>query len=107
MERDKRTKAKEEYVVVLDFLKNGYSSDNRPFHMKEPIIQCIGKDFFVLLELVAKPGVTVNPHEEVYIGDGERDKVAPKPIEKRMNPQNGTTNFSANEVLIPLMNLLN
>lgn len=32
---------------------------------------------------------------------GERDKVAPKPIKKRMNPQNGTTNFSANEVLIP------
>jgi putative nucleotide binding protein len=76
MERDKRTKAKEEYVVVLDFLKNGYSNDSRPFHMKEPIIQCIGKEYFYLLELVAKPNVSINPHEEIYIGDGERDKVA-------------------------------
>jgi len=76
MDNERKNKSKEEHVIVLDFLKNGYSSDNRPFHMKEPIIQCIGKDFFVLLELVAKPGIMVNPHEEVYIGDGERDKVA-------------------------------
>ncbi len=32
---------------------------------------------------------------------GEKDKIAPKPIEKRMNPQNGTTNFTGNEVIIP------
>lgn len=32
---------------------------------------------------------------------GERDRIAPQPIEKRMNPQNGATNFVGSTITIP------
>lgn len=68
-------KAKEEYAVVLDFLQNGYPFDKRPSHKKTPIVQAIGKEHFALLELVPKPGVFLQPYEEVYIGDDKREKI--------------------------------
>lgn len=72
-ETEKRTK--EETAIVLDFLPNGYPYDERPMYMKTPIAQAIGKEHFVLLELVPKKGVHLRPFEEVYIGDGKRDKI--------------------------------
>ena len=66
---------KEEYAVVLDFLPNGYPYDNRPSHLKTPIAQAIGKTRFVLLELVPKKEIFLKPHDDVYIGEGKRDKV--------------------------------
>ena len=66
---------REEYVIVLDFLPNGYPFDTRPGYMKTPIVQAIGKTYFVLLELVPKKDVSLQPHEEVYIGEGKRDKI--------------------------------
>lgn len=66
---------KEEVTIVLDFLPNGYPFDERPMHMKTPIAQAIGKKRFVLLELVPKKGIHLQPHEEVYIGEGKRDKI--------------------------------
>ena len=68
-------RAKEEWGIVLDFLPNGYPFDKRPSHIKTPIVQAIGKERFVLLELVPKKGVILQPHEEVYIGEGKRDKI--------------------------------
>ena len=67
--------AREEYVIILDFLQNGYPFDRRPSHKKTPIAQGIGKDHFTLLELVPKPGIFLQPHEEVYIGAEKRDKI--------------------------------
>ena len=67
--------SKEEKAIVLDFLPNGYPFDNRPSHLKNSIAQAIGKEHFVLLELVPKKDVYLQPHEEVYIGDGKREKV--------------------------------
>ena len=67
--------AKEEIVIVLDFLPNGYPFDRRPMHQKTPIAQAIGKDHFTLLELSTKREVFLQPYEEVYIGEGKRDKV--------------------------------
>ncbi|MDO8480832.1 MAG: DUF655 domain-containing protein, partial [Nanoarchaeota archaeon] len=67
--------SKEEQAIVLDFLPNGYSYDKRPSHIKTAIAQAVGKTHFVLLELVPKPGIFLQPHEEVYIGEGKRDKV--------------------------------
>src|SRR3989344_3598836 len=67
-------KAKEEYVIVLDFLPNGHPFDNKP-GLKTPIAQAIGREFFILLELVPKKGNFLQPHEEVYIGEGKRDKI--------------------------------
>jgi len=66
---------KEEKAVVLDFLPNGYPFDRRPMHMKTPIAQAIGKEHFVILELVPKKGVFLQPNEEVYMGEGKRDQV--------------------------------
>ena len=72
---EKPEKTKEETAAALDFLPNGYPYDNRPMYMKTPIAQAIGKEHFVLLELVPKKGIYLQPFEEVYIGDGKRDKI--------------------------------
>ena len=69
-----KQQSKEEYVVVLDFLPNGHPFDNRA-GLKTPVAQAIGRDYFVLLELVPKKGNFLQPHEEVYIGEGKRDKI--------------------------------
>jgi putative nucleotide binding protein len=66
---------KEEVTIVLDFLPNGYPFDQRPMYMKTPIAQALGKQRFVLLELVPKKGIHLQPYEEVYIGEGKRDKI--------------------------------
>ncbi|UCH12659.1 MAG: DUF655 domain-containing protein [Candidatus Omnitrophota bacterium] len=68
-------RTKEETAVVLDFLPNGYPFDTRPIYQKTAIAQAIGKEHFVLLELVHKKDVHLQPYEEVYIGEGKRDKV--------------------------------
>ena len=75
MEHEKLERAKEDTAIVLDFLHNGYSYDDRPMYMKTPIAQAVGKEHFVLLELVPKKGIHLQPFEEVYIGDGKRDKI--------------------------------
>ena len=72
---ERSARLKEEAAIVLDFLPNGYSYDERPMYMKTPIAQAIGKEHFVLLELVPKKGIHLQPFEEVYIGDGKRDKI--------------------------------
>ncbi|MEK6983137.1 MAG: DUF655 domain-containing protein [Nanoarchaeota archaeon] len=72
---EKSERAKEETTIVLDFLPNGYPYDERPMYMKSAIAQAIGKEHFVILELVPKKGVHLQPFEEVYIGEGKRDKI--------------------------------
>ncbi len=72
---DRHERPKEEWVVVLDFLQNGYPFDERPMYMKTPIAQAIGKSKFVLLELVPKKGVHLQPFKEAYIGEGKRDEI--------------------------------
>jgi putative nucleotide binding protein len=68
-------KLKEEHAVVLDYLPNGYSFDNRPIHKKTSIAQVIGKENFTLLEVVPKKDIFLQPHDEIYIGDGKRDQI--------------------------------
>ncbi len=68
-------KTKEEVVIVLDFLPNGYPFDRRPSHKKTAIAHALGKEHFVLLELVPKKGIFLQPYEEVYIGEGKREKI--------------------------------
>ncbi|MBW3019341.1 DUF655 domain-containing protein, partial [Candidatus Woesearchaeota archaeon] len=67
--------SREEYAIVLDFLPHGYPFDTRPSHKKTPIAQAIGKTKFVLLELVPKKDIFLQPLQEVYIGEGKRDEV--------------------------------
>ncbi len=61
---------KEETCIILDFLPTGYPGRRH----EEPIAQAIGKNFS-LLELVPKEGVTLKPEEDVYVGEGPRDKI--------------------------------
>ena len=72
---EKMERTKEENAIVLDFLPNGYPFDERPMYMKTPVAQAIGKEHFVLLELVPKKGIHLQLYEEVYIGEGKRDKI--------------------------------
>jgi putative nucleotide binding protein len=66
---------KEEYAIVLDFLPHGYPFDDRPSYKKTPIVQAIGREHFLLLELVPKKGVFLQPYKEVYLGEGKRDEI--------------------------------
>ena len=70
-----KKEVKEEQAIVLDFLPNGYPFDSRPMHRKTPIAQALGKEHFILLELVPKRDVFLQPYEEVYMGEGKRDKI--------------------------------
>lgn len=65
----------EDRGIVLDFLSQGHPNDPRPIHLKEPIAQILGDTFFTLLEVVPLKDATFSPHERVFIGKGERDKV--------------------------------
>ncbi len=73
--QDAQKSSREEYVVVLDYLPNGYPLDNIPAHKKTPIAQAIGKNHFTLLELVPRREVFLSPLSEIYIGDGKRDEI--------------------------------
>ena len=66
---------REEYALVLDFLPHGYAFDSTPGYKRTAIVQALGKEHLTLLEAVPKKGVTLQIHEEVYIGDGKRDKI--------------------------------
>ncbi len=62
---------KDEYVIVLDFLPYGKSSDRK----SEPIAQVIGEKYFNLLEVVIKDNLTVKPGDRLYVGEDKRDQV--------------------------------
>jgi putative nucleotide binding protein len=85
--------AKEETAIVLDYLPNGYPFDIRPSHIKTPIVQALGKEHFVLLELVPKKEAPLQPHDEVYIGEGKRDKI--HHINGRLSPEKLTPTAKA------------
>ena len=72
---EQKNQGKEEKAIVLDFLPNGYPSDTRPMYRKSSIAQAIGLNNFILLELVPKKGIFLQPYEEVYIGEGKREKI--------------------------------
>lgn len=63
--------AKDEFLIVLDFLSAGKPGDRRA----EPVAQGMGDKFFSLLEIVIKEGITVKPKERVYIGEAKREQV--------------------------------
>jgi len=62
---------KEEHALVLDYLPYGYPMDKKMM----PIAQAIGVKNFTLLQLIPRRGVKLEVGEEVYIGEGKRDKI--------------------------------
>ena len=70
-----KAERKEINAIVLDVLMKGHPDDPRPPFKREPIVQAMGLEQFKLLELVPKPAVRIELHENVYIGDAEREKI--------------------------------
>lgn len=70
-----KVEKKEVNAIVLDVLLKGHPEDPRPPYKREPIVQAMGVEQFKLLELVPKPTVLIELYENVYIGDGEREKI--------------------------------
>jgi len=64
---------KDDYVRILDFLPKGKSE--MPPHKRKPIAQAVGENFFSLLELSPREGISLAQGERVYIGEGVRDRV--------------------------------
>lgn len=62
---------KEEYATVLDYLPYGYPLEGKMI----PMVQAIGKKNLTLLQIVPRRGMSFELKEDVYIGDGKRDKV--------------------------------
>ena len=63
--------AKDEFLIVLDFLSTGKPGDRRA----EPVTQGVGEKYFSLLEVILKEGVTAKSKDRLYIGEGKRDQV--------------------------------
>ncbi len=64
---------KEDQAIVLDFLPHGYPFEQAA--MKTPIVQALGTAHLSLLELIPKKGIFLQPHQEVYIGEGKREEI--------------------------------
>lgn len=62
---------KEEYAMVIDYLPYGYPLEGKMI----PMVQAIGKKNLTLLQIVPRRGMAFELKEDVYIGDGKRDKV--------------------------------
>lgn len=63
--------SKEEQAIILDFLPNGYPLEKKMM----PIAQAVGTTSLTLLELAPRRDVTLEVGEQVYIGEGKRDKI--------------------------------
>lgn len=68
-------KKREEYIRVLDFLPRGHPEDDRPSYQKEKLIQGVGEDYFMLLEMVPKEDEAPNQYDRLYVGSGKREVV--------------------------------
>ena len=75
MEKMEQKTTREQHAIVLDFLPNGYPFEKKNWQVSTPIVQALGKEHFVLLELVPKKETKLQLNEEVYIGDGKREKI--------------------------------
>ncbi|MFB6204097.1 MAG: DUF655 domain-containing protein [Candidatus Nanohaloarchaea archaeon] len=61
---------KDDNIKVLDFLRHG-----RAGQKDEPVAQGIGTEYYNLLEVVMREEEQPKGGEELYIGEGERDRV--------------------------------
>lgn len=84
--------AKDDYIIVLDFLPHGKPNDRKA----EPVAQGIGEKFLNLLEVAVKDEVTLKANDKIYVGDDKRDQV--KYIRGRIS-YDELTNYARNMVV--------
>ena len=68
----------EEYAYVLDFLPHGRPGlppGGRTSYRAGALIQCVGEEFFTLLEALVKEGLMLKAGDKVYVGKESRDEV--------------------------------
>jgi putative nucleotide binding protein len=68
----------EEYAYILDFLPHGrpgHPPGGRAGYRAGALIQCIGEEFFTLLEALAKEGLMLKAGDRVYVGKESREEV--------------------------------
>ncbi|MCX8153439.1 MAG: DUF655 domain-containing protein [Candidatus Bathyarchaeota archaeon] len=68
----------EEYAYVLDFLPHGrpgFRPAGRAGYRAGALIQCVGEEFFTLLEALVKEGLVLKPGDRVYVGKDAREEV--------------------------------
>ncbi|HKZ87565.1 MAG TPA: DUF655 domain-containing protein [Candidatus Bathyarchaeia archaeon] len=68
----------EEYAYVLDFLQHGRPGirpTGRAGYRAGALIQCLGEEFFTLLEALVKEGLLLKPADRVYVGKASREEV--------------------------------
>src|SRR5512136_561133 len=68
----------EEFAYVLDFLPHGrpgIHTAGRAGYRAGALIQCIGEEFFTLLEALVKEGLMLRAGDKVYVGKESRDEV--------------------------------
>jgi len=68
----------EENAYVLDFLphgKPGVRPTGRAGYRAGALIQCVGEEFFTILEALVKEGLMLKPGDRVYVGKDSRDQV--------------------------------
>ena len=83
--------AKDDYIIVLDFLPHGKSGDRKV----EAVAQAIGDKFFNLLEVAIKEDIKIKPKDRIYIGVEKREQV--KYIRSRIGYRE-LTNFAKTEL---------
>src|SRR4030067_3082786 len=68
----------EENAYVLDFLPHGRAgvqAGGRAGYRAGALIQCIGEEFFTLLEALVKEGLMLKAGDRVYVGKESREEV--------------------------------
>jgi putative nucleotide binding protein len=68
----------EEFAYVLDFLPHGRPGlhpSGRAGYRAGALIQCIGEEFFTLLEALVKEGLLLKAGDRVYVGKESREEV--------------------------------
>ena len=82
-------KRREIYARVIDYMPYGHSDDTRPIYRKKPLVQAVGEDQFILMELSPKRDKFPALYDRIYIGEGEReviDHVTRRLIYKELSP---------------------
>jgi putative nucleotide binding protein len=68
----------EKFAYILDFLPHGRPGlhvSGRAGYRAGALVQLIGEEFFTLLEALVKEGITLKPHDRVFVGKEIRKEI--------------------------------